>query len=117
MKICSRCFNLDSRPRITFKNDICNACYNADEKRSIEWNTRNDEFIKVREQMLKYAIDHDNKYHCIIPWSGGKDSSSIAIKLKKEFSLNPLLVTFSPLIPNQIGEFNRKLLIDNIEVE
>ena len=48
----------------------------------------------------------------------GKDSSSIALKLKFEFGLNPLLVTFSPLIPNQVGQDNReeilKLGFDNI---
>ena len=40
----------------------------------------------------------------------GKDSSSIAIKLKK-YGLKPLLVTFSPLIINEIGNFNREILL------
>ena len=45
-----------------------------------------------------------------MPWSGGKDSSSIAIKLKK-YGLKPLLVTFSPLIINEIGNYNREILL------
>ena len=46
-----------------------------------------------------------------MPWSGGKDSSSIAWKLKFEFGLNPLLVTFAPLVPNEIGMRNREAMI------
>jgi len=46
-----------------------------------------------------------------VPWSGGKDSSAIAYKLKMEFGLNPLLVTASPLIPNDIAEHNREELL------
>ena len=46
-------------------------------------------------------------YDCVVPWSGGKDSTSIALKLKFEFGLNPLLVTFSPLLINECGRLNR----------
>ena len=49
-------------------------------------------------------------YDCVIGWSGGKDSSAVALMLKKELGLNPLLVTFSPLIPTVEGEFNRRSL-------
>ena len=41
--------------------------------------------------------------------SGGKDSTAIALRLKEEFNLNPLLVTFSPLLPNEVGNHNRTL--------
>ena len=43
--------------------------------------------------------------------SGGKDSSTIAYRLKHEFGLNPLLVTFSPLLVNEVGAANREALI------
>ena len=43
---------------------------------------------------------NNKPYDCVVPWSGGKDPTSIALKLKLEFGLNPLLVTFSPLIQN-----------------
>ena len=112
MKICKNCFNLESRPRISFKSEICNACHNSTEKKNTDWVQREKEFLIIRDEMLNHAKDNGSKYHCIVPWSGGKDSSSIAIKLKEQYSLNPLLVTFSPLIPNSIGEENRKLMID-----
>jgi N-acetyl sugar amidotransferase len=96
-----------SRPRIVFDdNGICNACHTAAEKTRIDWEGRRAEFLAlVAENRAK------GPYDCIVPWSGGKDSSAIAYKLKFEFGLNPLLVTFSPLMPNELGEYNREQLI------
>src|SRR5207253_4976328 len=38
-------------------------------------------------------------------------SSTIAYRLKFEFGMNPLLVTFSPLIPNEVGQHNREAFL------
>ena len=99
----------NSRPRIVFDEDgVCNACRNAEEKDTIDWDAR-------REEFLGYVEHHRPKdgspYDCIVPWSGGKDSSAIAHKLKFEFGLNPLLVTFSPLMPNEVAVHNREEMI------
>ena len=98
-----------SRPRISFENNkICNACVYQSKKKRIDWTLRKKEFLELCN---KYR-SKDGNYDCIVPWSGGKDSSSIAYKLKYEFNMNPLLTTFSPLIPSQIGSENRNLLIN-----
>ncbi|MBZ0216729.1 MAG: N-acetyl sugar amidotransferase [Fimbriimonadaceae bacterium] len=95
----------DSRPRIVFDAEgVCNACRNADEKEAIDWDARRREFL----QYVKEFKPGSGSYDCIVPWSGGKDSSFIAHRLKFEFGLNPLLVTFSPLLPNEIGQANRE---------
>ena len=113
MEICSTCLTPKSRPRVIFKDGRCNACINNDQKNKINWSQREEEFLIKVEEMIKFAKINKNSYHCIVPWSGGKDSSSIAIKLKKIFNLNPLLITFSPIIPNECGDYNRKVLMDN----
>lgn len=121
IKLCKKCVTPSTRPRVVFNKDgICNACINAEEKKSIDWNKRREEFkkiiIEIKDYKKKNNLDHD----CIVPWSGGKDSTSIALKLKFEWGLNPLLVTCSPLILNQVGQENRELLLqegfDNIFV-
>ena len=104
-----------SRPRISFDTQgICNACRYQEKKAKIDWSIREKEFLEICNKFRS----NDGNYDCIVPWSGGKDSSSIAYKLKYEFKMNPLLVTFSPLIPTDIGILNRELLIkkgfDNI---
>src|SRR5207253_660802 len=85
---------------------VCNACLNSVEKEEIDWDGREQEF---RDYIDRFR--GTGPYDCIVPWSGGKDSSSIAHRLKFQFGLNPLLVTFSPLIPNEIGQHNREELI------
>lgn len=98
----------DTRPRIVFDDEgICNACRNAEEKKRIDWDARRAEFL----DLVGPYRSSDGSWDCIVPWSGGKDSSSIAYKLKFEFGMNPLLVTFSPLIPNEVGMRNREAML------
>lgn len=108
---CKKCIMPSSRPRVNFNPDgVCNACINAEEKKKIDWSKRENEFFEIVERIKKNK-ERNLDYDCIIPWSGGKDSTSIALKLKK-FGLNPLLVTFSPLILNECGQKNRNSLIN-----
>ena len=99
----------DSRPRIEFDEEgICNACRHAENKfKNIDWEARRKEFL----ELIKPYKSKDGYWDCIVPWSGGKDSSSIAYRLKFEFGMNPLLVTFSPQIPTEIGNHNREEMI------
>lgn len=106
---CRRCLMPNSRPRIEFdSNGTCNACKYAEIKHAhVDWNARREEFLKI----LDSYRSKDGSWDCVVPWSGGKDSTSIAYKLKFDFGMNPLLVTFSPQVPNEIGAHNREALI------
>ena len=112
IKFCKKCIMPNTRPRIVFNEDgICNACLHSEKKNNIDWKSRQGEFINLINKIKKETNDKKLIYDCVVPWSGGKDSTSIAIKLKFDYGLNPLLVTFSPLILNECGEFNRNELI------
>lgn len=117
VKFCKTCLMPNTRPRIVFnKEGICNACITASKKASVDWKERKRNLLNFIDQ---YRGNHPY-YDCVVPWSGGKDSSSIALKLKTELGLNPLLVTFSPLVPTHVGNHNRESLLrfgfDNIFV-
>ena len=117
IRFCTRCLTSSARPRVVFdENGVCNACHTADLKRTIDWAARRREL----EELVAPHRGRDGRYDCIVPWSGGKDSSSIAWRLKFKLGLNPLLVTFSPLIPNEVGAHNREQMIqagfDNLMV-
>lgn len=108
VRYCTRCIMPDSRPRVVFDAEgVCNACRNADEKSETDWGARREEFL----QLVEPYRSRDGRWDCLVPWSGGKDSSSIAWRLKFEFGLNPLLVTFSPLLPNEVGNRNRETMV------
>ena len=108
IRYCRNCLMPDTRPRIVFDSEgVCNACRNAEAKAVIDWKEREREFLDYVE---RYRAK-EGPYDCIVPWSGGKDSSTIAWRLKFDFGLNPLLVTFSPLIPNDIAVHNREEML------
>jgi N-acetyl sugar amidotransferase len=97
-----------SRPRVAFDAEgVCNACRHAESKRATDWDARRAEFLRL----LDGHRASDGRWDCVVPWSGGKDSSTIAYRLKFEFGMNPLLVTFSPLLPNDVGQANRETLL------
>lgn len=108
VRYCKRCLTPNTRPRIEFNaNGVCNACLNADQKIEIDWDARRKEFLTYIDRFRP----KEGPYDCIVPWSGGKDSSAIAYRLKFDFGLNPLLVTASPLIPNDIAVHNREEML------
>jgi N-acetyl sugar amidotransferase len=118
MKYCGKCLMPDTRPRVVFHGHICNACLRV---AKIE---KNDYLARERElHELVAWIKREQKgpYDCIVPWSGGKDSSAVALHLKNDFGLNPLLVTFNPLCPTPTGRHNRNALLrhgfDSIYIE
>ncbi len=102
---CKSCLNTSNRPRIEFdENGICNACQWANEKKtSVDWKKRQEELVAL---LNKYR--NPNNYDCLIPVSGGKDSSYVAYKLKYEYGMNPLCVTINPPLPFPEGEQNLK---------
>jgi N-acetyl sugar amidotransferase len=105
---CAKCLMPDTRPRIVFDGEgVCNACRNAEEKHNIDWAKRREEFFRTVEPYRS----RNGYWDCVVPWSGGKDSSAVAYRLKFELGMNPLLVTFSPMMPNDVGNHNREALI------
>lgn len=98
---CKKCVVSSQRPRITFNKDgVCSACQYAYEKHHvIDW--------KVREAQLAALLDKyrskNGEYDCVVPGSGGKDSSFVAHYLKHKYGMHPLTVTWAPFIYTDIG--------------
>lgn len=81
------------KPTVAFDEaGICSACLIARKKEGIDWKERERE---LRELCDRYRRS-DGRYDCVVPGSGGKDSFYAAHKLKHEFGMNPLTVTWAP---------------------
>ena len=52
--------------------------------------------------MDKYRRNNGS-YDCIVPGSGGKDSSYQSHILKYKYGMNPLTITFSPILKTEVG--------------
>lgn len=78
---------------------VCDACRFAERKESIDW--------KERERQLKDLLDQhrrsDGQYDCIVPGSGGKDSVYASHVLKYKYGMNPLTVTWPPILYTDYG--------------
>jgi len=108
-KQCKNCFTPSSRPRIKFDNQgVCNACNFYKKQNKINYKKREKELADICNNHRSC----DGSYDCIVPWSGGKDSSTIAYKLKYKYGMNPLLVTFAPLLQSNVGAINRNKFLD-----
>ncbi len=108
VRYCIQCLTPNTRPRVILdEKGVCNACKNSEAKKSIDWKSRRDEF----ENFIEPYRSKSGEWDCVVPWSGGKDSSAIAYRMKFEFGMNPLLTTFSPMIPNDVGQINRERII------
>ena len=117
MKYCKKCLYPDTKPQLVFNDDgICSACTNRKTKESIDWDKKREDFVKILD---KYSSKDSNNYDCIIPVSGGKDSTYQTYVMKEEFGLNPLVVNFHPLDQTNIGKKNlenlKKIGVDCIE--
>jgi N-acetyl sugar amidotransferase len=92
----------ETRPRLTFDAlGRCNACQWAEEKKSLDWKAR---WKLLQELCEKYRSP--NGFDCIVPVSGGKDSSYVAYAMKHRLGMHPLCVTIRPGLALPIGEQN-----------
>ena len=106
MKYCNRCILPETRPGIVIDAEgVCSACRNFDLRPSIDWATRESAF----DQVVASAKRRSKGYDCLIPVSGGKDSTWQLVKCLEK-GLNPLCVTWKPPGRTQIGQEN----LDNL---
>jgi N-acetyl sugar amidotransferase len=112
MRYCRTCILPHTRPNIRFdaNGKNCN-CATAEKKAAVDWTAREAMFRQlVAETRAKGA-----RYDCIIPVSGGKDSTWQVIKAL-EYGLKPLCVTWKTPARNVLGAANLQNLI-NLGVE
>lgn len=110
MKYCKKCLQPNTRPGIKFNEEgTCYACLYEEEKKNIDWISREKELKEIAEWAKKTA---KGAYHCVIGVSGGKDSSFQAVYVKEKLGLNVLLVNSEPDKITEIGKHNIENLIN-----
>jgi N-acetyl sugar amidotransferase len=89
---------------IYFDEDgVCDACRFAEQKsNTIDWNEREAELF----ELAKRYEGLPDKYNCLVPGSGGKDSFLQAHLLKYKFGFRPLTVTWAPHMYTEWGWHN-----------
>lgn len=105
LRRCTRCLIAETHDTVVFDQEgVCNICRNIEYKREVvDWAAREKQF---RELLEEYRGKYE--YDCIIPFSGGKDSTYTAYTLVKQFHLKPLVVCFD-------HGFMRPTVLENTE--
>ena len=88
------------KPTVAFdEQGVCAACRTAEKKKQVDWVARETALIELCDRYRR----RDGRYDCIVPGSGGKDSFFAAHKLKYQYGMNPLTVTWAPHIYTDWG--------------
>ena len=115
MIFCNKCVLPNTRPEIEIGNDgTCSACKFHNYRYKINWKKREKQFVNLAKKIKK----NTNSYDCLIPVSGGKDSTwQVSTCLK--YGLKPLTFTYKPILRTKIGKENLenllKLGVDHID--
>lgn len=107
MRYCNKCVLPDTRPGLIVGSDgVCSACKSAIYKNEIDWKKRKLEL----EHIIRKAKKRRSGYDCLIPVSGGKDSTWQVVKCLS-YGLRILAVTWRTPARTKIGQKNLYNLI------
>ncbi|MCP1716322.1 N-acetyl sugar amidotransferase [Methanocalculus alkaliphilus] len=94
---------------------VCSACRNYEHRKEIDWEGRKNELQKILD---KYRNADGSNWDCIVPVSGGKDSTYQVIRVL-QLGMNPLCVTSTTCDLSSIGRKNienlKQLGVDYVE--
>jgi len=103
LKYCARCVMPHTKPDLRLdESGVCNACRSYEARREVDWPTRRRELDTVLE---RYRSRDGSHWDCIVPVSGGKDSTYQVIRML-QLGMNPLCVTATTCDLSDVGRRN-----------
>jgi N-acetyl sugar amidotransferase len=95
---------------------VCSACRHFAGRADVDWDARRAELVEILD---RYRSADGSSYDCIVPCSGGKDSTFQTIRLL-ELGMRPLCITATTCHLSEVGRRNienlKNLGVDYIEV-
>ena len=87
---CNRCVMPSTKPDLFIDPEgVCSACRYYERRTEVDWGQRRQELLAIVE---RYRSRSGSNYDCIVPVSGGKDSTYQTLRMR-EMGMNPLCVT------------------------
>jgi N-acetyl sugar amidotransferase len=103
IKYCVKCLLPGTKPDLSFDNfGVCSACNAFLLRPEVNWGERKKEFMDI---VAKYKVANEGNWDCIVPVSGGKDSTVQVLKML-ELGLNPLVVNARTCDFSELGRQN-----------
>ena len=115
LQYCTRCCIPETQEGVAFDElGICRACQSSEQKIHIDWIKREKQLQQILGDAKAGAGDN---YDCIIPISGGKDSTFQLHVLTKIYGMKPLAVTFSHNWWSETGWYNLQNALETFNVD
>jgi N-acetyl sugar amidotransferase len=115
LRYCTRCCMPETRADIKFDElGICNACTSHEEKMHIRWGEREEKLRNILEDAKKRTA---GTYNCIVPISGGKDSTFQLHVLVNVYKMRVLTVTFNHNWYTKTGKYNLEKSLETFNVD
>lgn len=117
LRYCIRCVMPDTKPDLYLdEQGVCSACHSYERRAEINWDARKRELLQLLE---KYRRQDGDNWDCIVPVSGGKDSTYQVVRML-QLGLHPLCVTATTCDLSTIGRKNienlKRLGVDYVEI-
>ncbi len=113
---CTRCVLPITWETLYFDDEgVCNICRNWEAKAGeVDWDLRDKQLRAIFEEVKAKKDDYD----CIVPFSGGKDSTYTLWAVVREYGLKPLVVSFDHgfLRPRMIENRRRTFMRLGVDV-
>lgn len=110
LKRCKKCILPETFPYIEFDEvGVCNYCNNY---KKIDYKGH-DELVKLVNQFKR----NDGKHDCLMPFSGGRDSSYALHYVVKELGMNPLAYSYDWGMITDLARRNQARMCDKLGVE
>lgn len=113
LRYCSRCCLPETMEGMTFDDfGMCVPCRSSEDKMHINWEEKRKEFERIMS---------DNKqsdyYDCLLPMSGGKDSTYQAYLLRRVVGVTPLAVTHGHGWHTREGRYNLENCLQKFDLD
>lgn len=114
---CKKCVMSSTKPDLHIDDaGVCSACRSFEARKEVDWAARR---VELRNILDKYRRPDGSNWDCIVPVSGGKDSTFQVVQIL-ELGLNPLCVTATTCDLTEVGRRNieniKRLGVDYIEM-
>ena len=115
MKRCSRCILPETYPNISYdKKGVCSICSNFENT----WKKK--DYTKSKQELEKifdFGRKKGKKYNCLVPLSGGKDSTYVLYACKRIHNLEVLAVNFDNGFQSNHAKANMEKVVEKLDVD
>jgi len=115
MKRCIRCVLPETFPGIQFDEDgLCQHC-----RRQLDPERRQELCAQMRQRFESMVVEvrREPGYHCLVSWSGGKDSTYTLWLMRHEYGLRVLAMTFDNGFVSPAAFANMRSVSDQLGVD